>query len=333
MQQLPHRPPDGPRAAGTGRGPLWLAAALALGAAILAVALVRDGPRTTPPLRVAINAWPGYEFATLAQELGYFEEEGVDVRVVELGSLGDCRRAFERGQVDGFFATLVEVLLSRRQSDRASEVVLVADYSNGADMVLAQASVETLADLAGRRVSVEPGSLNEVVLLRALDRIGLGRDDVEVVWMPALSMPRAFREGAVDAAVCYPPMALEILDAGGHPVFTTAETPGLILDVLAFDPAVLAARPDDVEAFRRAFFRAQDFAAREPGRADPIIAARLGITVEELGDVLGMGIAILGREDQAAFFGPEGRLDAITTLVDRDLDALERAHAAAEDPE
>ena len=77
-------------------------------------------------LRVAINPWPGYEYATLAREKGYFRDEGVAVRLLDLSSLGDCVRAFERGQADGFFGTVTEVLRSREQSSRGAKVVMVA---------------------------------------------------------------------------------------------------------------------------------------------------------------------------------------------------------------
>jgi len=89
------------------------------------------------PLRVALNPWPGYAFLFLAQEKGYFADEGVNVELVELSSLSDVRKAFERGQVDGMASSLVEVLEVSKNSNRQAVVSLMADYSNGADVILA----------------------------------------------------------------------------------------------------------------------------------------------------------------------------------------------------
>ena len=36
-----------------------------------------------PSLRIAINPWPGYEFATLAREKGFFDEEKIKVQLID----------------------------------------------------------------------------------------------------------------------------------------------------------------------------------------------------------------------------------------------------------
>lgn len=275
------------------------------------------------PLRVAISPWPGYEFATLAQAKGFFELEGVEVRIVELSSLGDCKRAFERGQVDGMFSTIVEVLLAQRNGQRNAQITLIVDCSDGADEILATPSIEGIEGLRGKRVAVEAGSLNEVFLLRALTAAGMTWDDVSVVWTPQLDMPRAFADGQIDAAVCYPPISLEIARLGGRQVFSSKSIPGVILDVLAFDPAVVQDRRADIEAFQRAFFRAQDYARQAPEDAFSIMAARQGISSEELSTALVNGIRIVDRESQAEFLGRGGELARVEELIARDLDTLD----------
>jgi ABC-type nitrate/sulfonate/bicarbonate transport system substrate-binding protein len=57
------------------------------------------------PLRLGLNAWPGYEFLHLAEVRGFYKQRGVDVQLVEFGSLSDARLALERDQVDGLQAT------------------------------------------------------------------------------------------------------------------------------------------------------------------------------------------------------------------------------------
>ena len=70
------------------RRPFAVSTLLALAAlAVLIGTWLPGGDSTSGPLRVAINPWPGYEFAMLAASQGYFEDEGVEVRLVELSSL------------------------------------------------------------------------------------------------------------------------------------------------------------------------------------------------------------------------------------------------------
>ena len=79
----------------------WLVVSILLCAAWLAGCGRHEGP-----IRIGINAWPGNEFLFLAQEKGFFAAQGVDVRLIEYSSLGDVRRAFDRGQIDGMTGTI-----------------------------------------------------------------------------------------------------------------------------------------------------------------------------------------------------------------------------------
>jgi NitT/TauT family transport system substrate-binding protein len=102
-----------------------------------------------PPLRIGINAWPGYEFLYLAQEKGFFRDAGIDVRLVEFNSLSDARRAYEREQIDGLGTAIIEVLQAREVPDRHLQIVSVVDYSDGADVVLAKPAITDQATLRG----------------------------------------------------------------------------------------------------------------------------------------------------------------------------------------
>jgi NitT/TauT family transport system substrate-binding protein len=269
-------------------------------------------------LRVAINPWPGYEFATLAREKGYFRDEGVAVRLLDLSSLGDCVRAFERGQADGFFGTVTEVLRSREQSSRGAKVVLAADYSEGADVIMAVPSIATVADLKGARVGIESGSMTAYMLARALEKHGLAWNDVETVHMAALDMADAIASGKVEAVVTYPPLSVDISRRGNaKEIFTSREIPGEVVDVLAFDEQTVADRAEAIRGFIRAFHRAQDYAKANPEEAWRIMAARERITPEEFRDSITNGVRVLQRADQPEFIGEGGRLQRLMLDTDR----------------
>lgn len=58
-------------------------------------------------LRVGVNLWPGHEALYLVDSLGLYEKEGVKVRLIDSQSLGDARRAFERGQVSDIYTSAI----------------------------------------------------------------------------------------------------------------------------------------------------------------------------------------------------------------------------------
>lgn len=291
----------------------WLARWIAL---LVLVTLWSCDQRDAPPVRIAINPWPGYEFLFLAREKGYFREEGVAVDLVELESLSDARRALERGTVDGMATTLIEVLQARARSQLMPKVVLIADFSSGADVIVAGAGINGIEHLRGRRIGTEVASLGMFILARALEQAGLGLDDVTVVPMSQRHIEQAFSEGAIDAAVTYPPFSVSLLKRPGlSRIFDTRAMPREVIDVVSIDSRLLDERPRDMAAIIRAWNRAVVYSQDHPDEAHAIMARRIGITVEEFRDSLN-GIHILSEEEQREMFEPGGVLDTVAAKVE-----------------
>lgn len=277
-------------------------------------------PEKSKPLRIGINAWPGYEFLYLAQEKGFYREAGVEVRLIEFFSLADNRRAYERGQIDVMGSTVVEVLQARDQSARQPQIVQVVDYSDGADVILARPGVDSGAKLRGARIGVELASLGVYILARGLEKNGLTLGDVTVVSMDQTSMVEAFRKGELDAVVTYPPVSVEMLrQPGSKVVFTTREISGEVVDVIAVEAEVCVTRREDVARMLRAFHRAVEYAGKEPAEAHAYMAKREGISTAEFTAALTDGIKMIPETEQAAYFAPGGKLSLVINTSDRIL--------------
>jgi NitT/TauT family transport system substrate-binding protein len=273
-----------------------------------------------PTLRVGINPWPGYEFLYLAQEKGFYREEGLEVRLVEFNSLSDARRAYERGQINVLTATVIEVLQVRDNSPRSPQIVQVVDYSNGADVILARPGLTNGASLRGARIGLELASLGVYVLARGLERSGLSLADVEMVSVDQLAMEDGYHKGELDAVVTYPPISTKLLrDTQATAVFSSAEIPGEVIDVIAVEAEVNTQRPGDVAKLLRAYHRAIAYTRQHPVDAYRIMAAREGLTPEEFRAALTGGIRLLSESDQAAYLRPGGKLAAVIGHSDRVL--------------
>jgi NitT/TauT family transport system substrate-binding protein len=273
-----------------------------------------------PALRVGINVWPGFEFLYLAQEKGFYREEGLEVRLVEFNSLSDARRAYERGQINVLTSTVIEVLQARDNSSRSPQIVQVVDYSNGADVILARPGLTNGASLRGARIGLELASLGVYVLARGLERSGLSLADVKMVPVNQLSMEDGYRKGELDAVVTYPPVSTKLLrDAKATTVFSSAEIPGEVIDVIAVEAEVNTQRPGEVAKLLRAYHRAIAFTQQNPADAYRIMAAREGLTPEEFRAALTGGIRLLSESDQAAYLRPGGKLAAVIDHSDRIL--------------
>ncbi len=289
---------------------------LVLVSALLSLAACSPEPSTS--LRLGICPWPVDDFLYLAEQKEFTHDEGLDLRIVEFSSVSDARRAYERGKIDALAATVVEVLQIRDDSTRSPQIVQVLDYSDGADVILARAGITNLAGLRGARIGMEPASLSGYVLGRALEKAGLSLADVKPVSLVQLDLHEAFRRGELDAIVTYPPASLALMRNGrANKIFSTAEIPGEVLDVIAVEADVITKRSKDVAALLRAYHRALVYARENPADAYRIMAERENITPEDFHLALKDGIRLLSDSDQATYLRPDGKLAAVIDTSDR----------------
>jgi NitT/TauT family transport system substrate-binding protein len=269
-----------------------------------------------PPLRIALIRWPPFEFLHLAQEKGFFAEEGVEVRLIEFVAVNDTQRAFEHDKIDGGTFSLFQVLQNREQLNRKMQVPLVIDFSDGADMLLARPEIADVRSLRGRRIGTDLSPLDRFVLTRAFELNGMTLQDVSLVYVRTSDMAEALRSGKVDAVTSYPPNSTEIESAGlARPIFSSTRIPGEICDVLALDEEVIRDRPDDVAGVIRAFYRAVRYAQEHPEEAWRIMAERERVTPEEFRSSLQSGITLVPLADQQRFLGENSSLPAVVTRV------------------
>lgn len=223
-------------------------------------------------LRIASHDWLGYQPLFLARELGFLDEEGV--RLVEMPSASYSLQALSAGNVDGAALTLDEVL-SARADGLDLRVVLVFDVSDGADVLLAHPDIDSLRDLAGRRVGVESTAVGALMLSEALQAAGLAPASVKLVPLTADRHYAAFTSGQVDAVVTFEPMASRLLRMGARRLFDSRAIPGRIVDVLALRADALDASPRALTGLLGAYFRALGHLRQHPEDGVGRMAARL----------------------------------------------------------
>ncbi len=238
--------------------------------------------RPKEPLRIGMNVWPPYELLYLAEAKGFFRDEGVGVELVDFSSFTGVLRTYHLEQIDGFLSTLGEVQIRENFQDPPA-VVLVADYSYGADALVARAGISGIKDLRGKRIAYEESALGSYFLSRILEIGGLKLEDVKLRNRLAGEGEEDFRRGAVDAVISYEPdVAKLVRNDGGKVIFTSRDLPGEIVDVLALRRSVLKERGDDVRGLIRAWFRALEEFKAHPVDACAVMAQREHTTPELL---------------------------------------------------
>lgn len=256
------------------------------------------------PIRIGLNVWPPNELLYLAQEKGYFKAEGAAIGLVDFSSYTGILRSYHQGNIDGFIATLNELLVAENFQDLPA-MILVVDYSAGADAVVVRDGIRTLAGLRGKRIAYEESALGSYVLERALEIGGLRPGDVEAINRLPEEGEQDFRALKVDAVITYEPGVSRLVrQHGGRVIFSSREIPGEIVDALVVRRSVLETRPDEVRAMLRAWFRAQDFLRTSAAEAAAIMAQREHVTAEQFLESL-QGIHVLDLKENLELMGTD----------------------------
>ena len=197
------------------------------------------------PLHLGYSDWPGWVAWQVAIDKGWLTQAGLDVKF-EWFDYSASMEAFAAGKLDGDCVTNGDALVMGAGGAR-NVAVLVTDFSNGNDMIVARPGIRTLKDLKGKKVGVEIGLVEHLLLQDGLKKSAMTLDDVTLVNSKTNETPQVLASGQVDAIGAWQPnsgLAIKALP-GAHPVYTSAQSPGLIYDVLAVNPATLASRRAD----------------------------------------------------------------------------------------
>jgi NitT/TauT family transport system substrate-binding protein len=264
----------------------------------------------TVPLEIPVSDWPGYEYFYLAQQSGLDRQEGLAIRTVQLPDPQAVINGFARGQFAVAQLSAAEVLdLCEQAPDRCPVVVLVTDASEGGDQLMVHNSVPSIEALRGRRVAVTLSTLGPYVLHLALHRHGLTLGDVQTLHIPLERMEAELAQGRVQAAATYPPFSETIRRAGHSRVlFTSAETPGEILDLLVVDRAFLKRQPRQVAQLLRVWDRAHQRARSHPQTSVAVMARREGQTPEAFRQSEA-GLRYSSLQEQQALLQPGGAVE------------------------
>lgn len=274
---------------------------------VLSLFILSCSKSPLPELRIGINAWPGYEYLTLANQLGYYADQGLAVKLIPFQTLADGRRAFEKGHIDIMAGTLMEFYTAREISGINPVVFLVADFSNGGDMLLAHKNIPDVASLKGKKIGLEAGSVDVLTAADALASANLSFNDVTLVSLPQPNNIKALLAGDIDAAQTYPPFASKAL---ANPniirLFDTSQTPGNIIDLIFARGTVLEERKQDLVKVANAFERAIQYQNTHYEDAIKRMAKREGLTPEEFINAQS-GLKVIKRHEQALYL-QEGKL-------------------------
>lgn len=281
-------------------------------AAVLAAGTFSLAAQAAEPLKIGYSDWPGWVAWEVAIENGWFKEAGVDVEFEWFDYVASMD-AFAAGQLDAVTMTNGDTLVTGAAGAQGV-MIIINDFSNGNDMIVARKGINSVADLKGKTVGVEVGFVGHLLLLNALEAAGLTEADVALVNVPTNETPQVLASGDVDAIVAWQPNSGQALTQvpGSTAIASSADAKGLIYDVLAVNPASLATRKADWEKVAKVWYQVVDYIYDEETQAEAlsIMAARVGVPADQYKAFLD-GTKILSLEEAQAVMQKGDGMDSL----------------------
>jgi len=193
------------------------------------------------PLTVGYSDWPGWVAWQVAIDKGWIKEAGLNIGF-EWFDYSASLDAFGAGKLDAVLATNGDMLVIGAGGGKGISIMLT-DYSDGNDMIVAKPGIRDIKALKGQKVAVEVGLVEHLLLLDGLVKAGMSDKDVTIVNSKTNETPQVLASGQVAAIGAWQPNSGQAMTQlpGSRPIYTSAQSPGLIYDVLAVSPASLNA--------------------------------------------------------------------------------------------
>ena len=230
--------------------------------------------------------WVGYGPIHVANELGFFKDEGITVEETIDDDMPNAMAAMERGDIDCYLRTVGEFQgLGRAQDDAGHhhrhDRPVARRRRLGAD-----GSIKSVCDLKGKTIAVEPNLPARLLMQMALKKeCNLSIKDTNLNDLAAADAIGAFADTNLAAVGTYEPVLSQVIaahqDRGAHIIASSKDYNDLILDIIMAHTGELKTHPDKYVKFLRALYRAVDYFYANQDKAIPIIAERFSITPDD----------------------------------------------------
>lgn len=287
---------------------------------------------TTAPIQMGFSAWPGWIPWQVAQEEKLFAANKAQVDLKWFDGYLDSINALTAGQLNANTQTLNDTI-SSVAAGADQVIVLVNDNSTGNDKIIVREGINNIADLKGKKVAAEEGTVDHFLLLQGLRKAGLTQADIDFQPLETGAAAAAFASGQVDAVGVFAPFTTQALKrSGSKELFSSKDFPGAIPDHLVVSRQMIDERSPDVQALVNTWFATLDFIAANPEKAYQTMAQRAGVSVEEYKQY-NAGTKIFTIEDNLKAFSPGKDMTSLSFAASEISNFLIGAKLAKQTPD
>lgn len=221
----------------------------------------------------------------IAQQNGYFEEEGIDLDLQIFKAAKDRDAALQAGQLDGVLCD--EVAISIYQNSDIDMKITGTTTGSWTLVAGKDSGITNLSDLKGKKVGISENTMIEYLADDIALSNGLQVSDVEKVAIPAMpARLEALKNNQIDAAILPAPFDDTAIAEGGIEV-TKIYNNDIMISVTAFLQEVIDQEPSAIKGFYNSYNKAIEFInSNDISEYEDVIISTVGYSDDMRGNIV-----------------------------------------------
>lgn len=193
----------------------------------------------------------------IAQEKGFFKEEGIDLDLQIFKAAKDRDAALQANELDGVLCD--DVAISIYQNSGID--MKITGATNGYFTMVSgkDSGVKSIEDLKGKKIGISERTMMDYLADYIVTSKGMSAKDIEKVAIPAMpARLEALRNKQIDAAILPAPFNDTAVKDGGTEIVKLYNK-DIMISATAFLQDVISKNPDAIKGFYKAYDKAIDY--------------------------------------------------------------------------
>ncbi len=225
------------------------------------------------PMDIYIGTTPHFGNIIVGADKGFFEKEGLSVKITNFASGSTAADAFKTGKGSAIVAGDLPTI---RLWQQGFVGIAPQAHYNTLSVIVARNSINSPADMRGKKVGVLVGSTSEFFTKLYLARGGMKPTDIDIVNLRPAEMVTGLSRGDIDAFVIWQPFGWRAVAAvkDTH-ILATAKGYFEEWEAITTSKEYAAAHPAELVAFLRGLDAAGKWIPNNLDEAAKIVAAQI----------------------------------------------------------
>lgn len=213
---------------------------------------------------ITIGVMPDVESVPfiIAEKNGYYQKEGVQVKIEHFKSASDRDSALQSGKLDGVITDVLAVVFA---NEGGINLRIISRNDGNIELMAGKDSgINSIQDLTGKSVGLSTNTIMEYSLDKMLEANQFKSENVKKAAIPQLpTRLEMLQGGKIDAAILPEPLS-GLAIANGAKVLSDTDRMANKAGAIAFTAESIKENPEAIKAVFRAYDDAVDYLNNEP---------------------------------------------------------------------